>query len=207
VTDVFDASLRFPTVVFTVLFAIVILMWVFALSGILDVTGADAGEGLFEGALEPFGLDDVPITVVLSILAVLGWFVSVLAQIHLLGNISGTALVVASVLVGVGAGGVGLGLAVVAAPVLGRVFETAEAPSGRELVGRTAEIRSATVTTTSGYADAIWPDGPVSRVEVRVSRHGDVSAGDLHSGDLVLLVDWDEPNNAYTVSRFPADLS
>lgn len=193
--------------VFTVLFAIVIVLWMLALSGILDVTGAEAGDGFLDGVLEPFGLSEVPVTVVLSILAVLGWFVSVLAQIHLLDSISGTALVLGSILVGVGAGGVGLGLAVVAAPVLGRVFETAEAPSARELVGRTAEVRSATVTTTTGYADAVWPDGPVSRVEVRVSRHGDVAAGDLQAGDLVLLIDWDEPNNAYTVSRLPVDLS
>lgn len=193
--------------IFTVLFAVVIVLWMLALTGVLDVTGAESSDGFLDGALEPFGLSDVPVTVVVSILAVLGWFVSVLAQIHLLSGISGTVLVVASVLVGVGAGGVGLGLAVVAAPVLGRVFETAEAPSGRDLVGRTAEIRSTSVSTTSGYADAHWGDGPVSRVEVRVSRHGDVADGELQSGDTVVLVDWDEPNNTYTVARLPADLA
>lgn len=206
VSDVLEASFRFPTVVFTVLLAIVVGLWILSLVGVFDLAGAESGEGLLEGALEPIGLDDVPITVVLSFLAIAGWFVSVLAQIHLLGTLSGTALGLASVGVGIGAAGIGVGLAMVTGPPLARIFATAEAPSGRELVGRTAEVRSSTVTTTTGYADATWADGPVSRIEIRVSPHGDVAADDLRSGDIVMLVDWDEPNNTYTVARLPADL-
>lgn len=202
-----EASLDFPTVVFTCLGALCIVLWLLSFVGVVEVDGGDdAADGLFDDALEPLGIADVPLLVLVSIVAIVGWVVSVLAQLYLLESLTGLAFAAA----GVGVGLVGLAASVgvtrAVAPAISRALRPTLAAGAQELVGRVAEVRSHTVTSTSGYADTTWPDGRGERVNVRTSDHGEISAGALHSGDRVLLVAWDAADDTYLVARLPADL-
>jgi hypothetical protein len=204
--DVLRASLELPTVIFTGLLAVAFGMWLLSLLGVLDIE-ADGADGVLDDALEPLNLSEVPATVLLTLFALAGWFVSVLASVFLLDDRSGTALAMTAVVIGVGAAVVAIGVTLWLAPKLGRMFETAQAPSKRDLLGRIAEIRSETVTETNGRAEARWPDGTVSTIDVRTSPNSAIEPGVFRKGDTALIVDWRSETDDFIVDRVPPELS
>ena len=204
-SDVLRASIELPTIIFTALLAIVAFLWLFSLIGVLDIE-IDAADGLVDDVLEPLNVSEVPTTVVLTVFALAGWFVSVLASVFLLDGRSGTALAVWAVVIGVGAALCALGAVLWLAPKLAVVFVTTTAPSKRALLGRVAEVRSSTVTDTTGRGEATWPDGTASTVDLRTTAGSDVAAGELQRGDRALLVDWDEDTDDFIVGRVPPEL-
>ena len=204
--DVLRASIELPTIVFTALLAIAVLLWLFSLLGVFDFE-VDAGEGLVDDVLEPLELTDVPINILLTVFALTGWFVSVLASVFLLDDRSGTALAVWSLAVGLGAAIVALLVVMWIGPKLATVFVTKEAPSKRELLGRIVEIRSATVTAPTGRGEATWPDGTVSTVDLRTTGGAGIASGELARGDRALSVDWVEATDDFIVDRLPAELA
>ncbi len=197
--------MELPTIVFSALLVIAGAMWLLSLVGAIDIE-IDAADGLLDDALEPMNLSEVPATVVLTVFALSGWFVSVLASIFLLDDRVGTTLAITSIAVGVGAAIVAIGLVLWLSPRLALVFVTTTAPSKRELLGRIAEVRSATVTESSGRGEATWPDGTVSTVDLRTTAGTGVAPGELKRGDLALIVEWDEKSDDFFVGRVPAEL-
>lgn len=203
--EVLSASIEFPTLVFTALLAIAACMWLLSLVGAIDIE-IDAADGLLDDALEPLGLSEVPATVLLTVFALTGWFVSVLTSIYLLDGWLDTTAVLALVATGIGAALVALLLVVWLSPRLALVFVTTTAPSKRELLGRIAEVRSATVTESAGRGEATWPDGTVSTVDLRTTAGTGVAPGELKRGDLALIVEWNEATDDFFVGRVPAEL-
>lgn len=200
--DVLRTSVELPTIVFTAVLAIAALLWLLDLLGVVD-TQIEAADG----ALEPFELTDVPATILLTLFGLAGWFVSVLASVVLLDSRSGTALVVWSLAVGLASTIAALLTVMWLGPRLARVFSTGTIPSQRDLLGRIAEVRSATVTDTSGRGAATWPDGTVSTVDIRTTSGSSLAPGELRRGDLALLVDWNEATDDFIVDRVPAELA
>ncbi len=204
--DVLRASVELPTIIFTAILVICAGLWFLSLVGVLDLE-VDAADGLVDDALEPLNISEVPTTVLLTVFGLAGWFASVLASVFLLDSRTGAALAWLSVGVGVGAAFFGLAFMMWIAPKLAVIFKTKTAPSKRELLGRIAEVRSATVTETTGRGEATWPDGTVSTVDLRTVAGAGVSAGELKRGDLALLVDWDERTDDFFVDHVPAELA
>ena len=198
--------MELPTIIFTALLAIVAAMWLLSLIGALDIE-ADPGEGLLDDVLEPLNLSEVPSILLLTIVGLAGWFVSVLASVFLLDGRSGSALVVLSIVVGLAAAVAALLITSWIAPRLALAFETERAPSKRDLIGRTVEIRSATVTESTGRGEATWPDGTVSTVDIRTTSGASLGPGELSRGDCALLVDWNEETDDFIVDRLPKELS
>jgi hypothetical protein len=204
--DVLRASVELPTLIFTAILAIAAFMWLLSLIGVLDLE-IDATDGLLDNALEPLNLSEVPSTLMLTVFGLAGWFVSVLASVFLLDSKSGTALVFWAIGIGVAAAVVSLWFLVWIGPKLAQLFVTAEAPSKLDLLGRIAEVRSATVTESAGRGEATWPDGTVSTVDLRTTVGSGVVPGELKRGDLALLVDWNESSDDFIVGRVPAELT
>ena len=198
--------MELPTIIFTALLAVAAGLWLLSLIGAIDIE-VDAADGLVDDALEPLRLSEVPATILLTVFALAGWFVSVLASVFLLDSRSGASLAVWAAAIGVGAGAVALVVVMRVSPVLARVFVTQNAPSKRELLGRIVEIRSATVTESSGRGETTWPDGTVSTVDVRTAAGTGLAPGELKRGDRALLVEWDEVSDDYYVGRVPAELA
>jgi len=65
-----------------------------------------------------------------------------------------------------------------------------------ELVGREATVRSGRVDAGFGYADAIWDDGSMSRIDVR-----DGNALGLGPGDTIRLMSWNSDSATYGVTN------
>ncbi|MFT6763048.1 MAG: hypothetical protein ACJAXA_001703 [Candidatus Aldehydirespiratoraceae bacterium] len=181
-------------------------MWVLSFVGLLDLE-VDAADGLFDDALEPLNLSEVPATLLLTVFGLAGWFISVLASVFLLDSKSGTALALWSVGIGIAAALSSLWFVTQVGSKLALIFVTTTAPSKLELLGRIAEVRSATVTETAGRGEATWPDGTVSTVDLRTTAGSGVAPGELKRGDMALLVDWDESTNDFIVGHVPAELT
>jgi len=201
VRDVLDASVSLPTVIFTVIGLIALILWVISASGVIDADGVDEAAS---GVLGPLGLAEVPALILLTIIGVAGWAVSVLAHVYVLDRVDGTTfslLAVAVALLAVAAAG---GISMLIGPKLGRAMATTTTFAAADLVGRTAEIRSASVTAERGYADARLADGTTSRVDIRTIG-GD--APEFRTGDVVLLVQYDPDDNSYLVDEVPPELT
>lgn len=162
----------YPTVVFSVLLGIAVLYWICASLGLLNIHlgdltdhhhGMDHGHGADQpgnaegmaGLLAKLGLNGVPLTLIIAIIAAVGWMLSF--------YISGLA----KPLLPIGLAWVGnsvilllsLYLATWAAAFLIRplrpLFKKAQASGQKILTGRTATVRSLRVDSQFGEAELI----------------------------------------------------
>lgn len=217
-------ALAFPTVLFSFALLVVIAFWLLALMGGVSAHGhgGHAGHGGHgdggghggrgghghdgehghgrggEGLLAAAGLGGVPVTVVLSLLTAVAWFVS----------LAGSAL-----LDGAGAHGLLrflLGIAVLAVALAGawaatwvlvrplrRLFPEVVPPSRRDFVGSLCVIRTGRVGTDFGQAEVTAPDGSSAVVQVRQTGGDDFAAGST-----ALLYEYEPAGEFFWVAPF-----
>lgn len=199
----------FPTAIYSVLLLVVTTHWLLSALGILDIDTVDglllpddAGMGHADGAehggiggiLMKFGLQGVPVMIVFTIIAVVGWAFCYFIDLHMLARLGpGPVRIVGGVATAVG----GLLLSIpiaraVLAPVR-RALRRYEPVSQRPLLGRYAEVRSPEITQTHGTA-CVDDGGAGLILQVRA----DVS-GRFVRGDRVVLIEYLEEQNAYRV--------
>lgn len=210
--DFLAAAFGFPAVLFTFLLVLVAGYWLLVVFGVLGADGADGADlgadggpdgGVDSGGfLSSFGFGGVPVTVVLSLLVAVGWFVS-LAGTGLLNDLGvgtlarvGIALVV--LLVAVVAGGLAARLLV---RPLRPLFAGAENTTRSAFVGRLCVIRTGRVTTDFGQAEVTAADGSSAIVQVRQS--GDAP---LTAGSTALIYDYDADGEFFRVTPVDAAL-
>lgn len=177
--DFVDAALSFPAVVLSALLAFVLLYWLLVLLGTFDLEVADGD--LLDGA----GLGGVPVTVVVSVLVLVAWFVALIGGLLLLGTggvvgtLGRTGVLLVALLAGL------LAARLVAVP-LRRVFADVPAPSRVDFVGRECVVRTGRVTTGFGQAEVTAADGSSAIVQVRqTGEHA------LTAGSRALIFDYD----------------
>ncbi|WP_441349483.1 hypothetical protein [Streptomyces sp. RKAG337] len=211
-------ALAFPTVLFSFALLVVIGFWLLALMGGVSAHGHGghgAGHGGHgdggghghsqnshgpggEGLLTAAGLDGVPVTVVLSLLTAVAWFVS----------LAGSAL-----LDGAGAHSpvrVLLGIAVLAVALAGawsatwllvrplrRLFPEVRPLSRRDFVGSLCVIRTGRVGTDFGQAEVTAPDGSSAVVQVRQTGEDTFA-----SGSTALLYEYEPAGEFFWVAPF-----
>lgn len=193
-TEFWDAATTPVALIFFVPLAVSLIAWLISMFGIFDVD-ADAIDGMPGDTLDSVGLGDAPPLLALTVVSAIAWFLAVVAALFVLNPLTGMALLFASVAVLMVAlvAAVWLGAKIVR-PV-GRLLETATAPSAAELVGQLAVVRSGRVDASFGYADAKWPDGTESRIDIR-----DGQGLDLQTGDQVRLMSWDPATSSFVVT-------
>ncbi|MEU7865265.1 hypothetical protein [Dactylosporangium sp. NPDC049140] len=152
-----DAVFEFPTFLFTFLLALVVLYWVAVLFGGADIEAFEAVD---------IGLGGMPVTVAVSVVVTVGWFVSLAAMTVLGGPVLGGVVLLAALFAGL--------LAVLP---LRRLFPTTTGDSRTAFVGRTCVIRTGTVTETFGQAEVTAADGSSAIVQVRQTGADSFSAG------------------------------
>jgi len=220
VNELFEASLRFPTVVFTIALGITLIYWVFVLLGALDidllgggdVSGAakgigDAMVGGAKGGAEALhghgggdgvdhdggllGLSNVPITISISFVVLSGWCLSLLGS-HYGGKVLGSSALIGLVVLAL-AFVVALLVAAVLVRPLAPVFKIREGKSNKDYVGHVCTVTTGHVD--DGFGQATIEDGPdVLVIPVRCDR-----TGALARGSKALVVDFDAARNAYIV--------
>lgn len=211
------AAFTFPAIVFSFALIVVALYWVLvALGGLgVDVLDGDApdghvpdgdagGDGATGGWTAALGLSGVPVTVTLSLLIALCWFLSLSGGVLLAGlGVTGAALAAASLLVLVAAVIAGwLGTRLLIRP-LRRVFTQGRSPSNADFVGRMCVVRTGRVDAGFGQAEVTAADGSSAIVQVRTPPGEGTGLG---GGGSALIYDYDPAGGFFLVMPYDADL-
>ena len=209
-----QASLEFPTIVFTVALGIVLVYWLFVLIGALDIDllggghdvdiggghdvgGHDVGhdahdggdaDGDAGGVWHALGLGSVPLTISVSMIALVAWCASLLSMRYIAtGADLWKWIVVPAALI------VALPLAALLVRPLAPVFEIKEGKTHADYVGSVCTITSNTVDESFGYADIV--DGG-SIVQIAVRCDADKK---LARGDKALVIEHDADKRVFVV--------
>ncbi len=226
--EFFSAALAFPTVIFSLLLIPVLLYWLTVLVGamdleILDGAGSaegvevdapdadggddgDDGEGHGHGLLASLGLSGVPLTLSLSLLIVLSWFVSFAGTVFWRTR----GISVSGWLLGLG---VGLGILLVALVssfgitrmVVARLrplLATRHAQGREEFVGKVCTVTTGRVDANFGQAEVKDPQGAVLLIQVRCLKENP-----LQRGHQALIYDYQNEQEVFLVAPLKAGMN
>lgn len=208
----FQNIASFPTAVFTFLLAVCVLYWLAAILGVVDIDFLDfdlpesmaepglnqtsdlSSSNVLAGLLLRFGLQGVPVTIILTLMALIGWlicyyvvhFLFVMIPDGFLRYVAGLPVLAASLYVAA------LLTAVVIKP-LRPFFTKAQQGVVKQLLGQKALVRTSKVTNTFG--EAVLEDGGAGLI-LKVRTVGDQA---FNKGDVVVLLEYRAEDNTYRV--------
>ncbi|GAA0858719.1 hypothetical protein [Aliiglaciecola litoralis] len=194
----------FPTVIFTIPLIVLMLFWLLAFAGLVDMEIFDLdsdinpdstidGKASASGTsfLETLGLDGVPLTVALTLIDLYAFALVYLMRKYLTplfdGVISATAIGGIMALLAVV---VAVPLAALCIKPLRRFFETHEGTNKQHMIGYICTLTTGKVT--EDFGQAITEDG--QSLSVRAS-----TPNDMIKGARVALIDFDSVTDTYTV--------
>lgn len=200
-TPFYQNIFSFPTAVFTIFLGVCTLFWLVAVLGFIDIDFFDVDSNLetgeisgIGGILFKFGLNGVPLTIVISLLAFFGWICSYIT-VALINPIVPTRLL--EILVGVpifvAVSYVSVLITSVALRPLRRFFKKLETTSVKHIIGGVALVRSSVVNASFG--EARFEDGGAGML-LRVRSRGDM---EYKQGDRVVLLEYDALSGIYYV--------
>ncbi|TQV75986.1 DUF1449 domain-containing protein [Exilibacterium tricleocarpae] len=198
----------FPTVFFTFFLILTLLFWLVAVLGLVDIdafdipgTDLEIGDGntstpdAVAGVILKLGLNGVPLSVVISLVSLIGWFISY-NTVHFFSYLipsAGLARFLVGLPVLLGA----LYLSVLATGFLIRplrpLFKKMQRHTEKMVLGQTAVVRTSRVDP--GFGEAIFDDGGAGLIlKVRASE-----GQQFGKGDRVVLIEYLKDANAYRV--------
>ncbi|WUH92950.1 hypothetical protein OG900_24450 [Streptomyces sp. NBC_00433] len=162
--------------------------------------GRPDGHGGEAGALAAAGLGGVPVTVVLSLLVALSWFITLAGSAALRGTHAGgpVRFLIALAVTAAALVGAWSGTWLLVRP-LRRLFPDVRPPSREDFVGQVCVIRTGSVTARFGQAEVAAPDGSTAVVQVR--QTGEDA---FRSGGSALLYAYDPDGEFFWVAPFDA---
>lgn len=213
-TELLQASTRFPTVVFTIALGIALVYWLFVLLGALDLDllggghhdldlggghdvgggggdaggDADAGDVDGGGVWHSLGLGAVPITISVSVIVLVCWCASLLSTTYIAGDSSWIRIILFPLVI------------IVAFPVasllvrpLAPVFKIKEGKFNADYVGSLCTITTNSVEPNFGFAN-IEDGHSLVQIAVRCDR-----PGKLARGDKALIIEFDPERRTFVV--------
>jgi Protein of unknown function (DUF1449) len=205
-------SASFPTAIFTVFLLISVIYWITAMFGFVDLDvldidvpeadghmslNAQAEHGFAEsvsGLLMKLGLNGVPLTIVITFIALIGWAISSLLSRYL-GEIFGYGWVHYLTGVPIFLGSLYIAVLTTAQIIkpLRVFFSRIDQNVQKKVLGQTAIVRSSRVD--NDFGEAFLDDGGAGLI-LKVRTRGE----DIFShGDKVVLLDYDANTNSYKV--------
>ena len=171
-SSLFAALTSFPAVVYTVLLGVVLVYWLLAIIGLVDfeagadmdigadaADAGDAGDGGPEGLsglaawLVAFGLNGVPFSIVVSLLALVGWFLTGMASLTLLPLVPDALRWAAGAGVLLAAAALSIVIAAQLVRPMRGLFVTHRAISNAALVGQVCKVLTGVVDERQGRAE------------------------------------------------------
>lgn len=188
----------FPTIIFTILLIVLMLFWLMAFAGLMDIeifdinVDADSDADAAGGWLESLGLDGVPLVVVLTLVDIYAFAFTYLARKYLTALLDGllTATAIGFV-VAIFAVVVAIPIAAICCKPLRKVFHTHQAVAKTDLDGLICTVTTETVTETFGQATA--DDGMVYSVRANTPN-------DLCKGSRIVLLEYSMEHDSYIVA-------
>jgi hypothetical protein len=211
VTEFISVVAGFPTVVFSVLLAVIFLYWLLAIAGAVDIDvldfdvdmdtdfDADApGIGGLTGLLSTLGLSGPPVTVILSLLIVLSWLLSYFSSAHLLSLFStGTLHYIVGAVLSVLCLAVSIPITALIIKPLKGMFVVHGAKSKSHYTGSLCKITTLEVTDKFGQAEI--DDGEAGIIISVRNRY----PNDLKKGDKAVVISYDQNKGVYEVEPVP----
>lgn len=202
----------FPTIVFTFVLLLVVLYWLIAILGFIDIDFLDFDLPDAEGAMEinpdtgmstsnvlggmmlRYGLAGIPVTIIISFITLFGWLICYYAAHFLLGFVpSGFFRFLIGIPILLGS----LYLAVLITSVIIRplrpLFQKAQQETVKKVLGQTVVVRTSRVDNDFGEANL--EDGGAGLI-LKVRTKGDQV---FAKGDRVVLLERLDGDNIYRV--------
>lgn len=220
-SSLFAALTSFPAVVYTVLLGVVLVYWLLAIIGLVDFeAGADmdigadaadagdigdAGDGGPEGLsglaawLVAFGLNGVPFSIVVSLLALVGWFLTGMASLTLLPLVPDALRWAAGAGVLLAAAALSIVIAAQLVRPMRGLFVTHRAISNAALVGQMCKVLTGVVDERQGRAEVAQRGAGIN---IRVWAPAPNS---LRRGDAALITEYDPARQRYRIDALPPD--
>jgi len=212
--QLFITASQFPTAIYSVLLAIMVIYWLVGLFGLVDLdfsgdidvdidmdadVDANMSVGGLTGLFLTFGLTGVPFTVIISIVILVCWLISVYLQFYLLTWLPvGWLYYLVGSIVEAGVFLLSLPITALLIRPLKGFFKSVEAVKNRHLVGKDATVTTTTISETFGQVK-VFNDGAEILLDVRCDpKHT------LAMGDKVLLIEYMQATNTYIVSPYPS---
>ncbi|GAA5786699.1 hypothetical protein GCM10007860_23080 [Chitiniphilus shinanonensis] len=194
-----DTITCFPTAIWTVLLGVVLVYWLAAMLGLVDIDAVDLdGEvGDFadlSGKLMALGLGGVPFSIVVSLIALVGWVVSGLAGQYLLAWLPDLLRYIAGVAVLLASAAVALPVTAMALRPMRGLFVTHNAISNPALVGSACRVLTLEVTERFGRAE-VATGGAGINIRVRAA-----TPNPLTKGSQAVIIDYDAGGGIYTIA-------
>ena len=198
----------FPTAIFTFILALCVLYWLLAVFGIVDIDFLDI-EGIetdFEldsevstadaltGVMLKFGLNGVPVTIIISFLSLFGWLASYYS-VHFLSPLipEGILYYLFGLLVFIAAFWLALLLTAIIVRLLRPFFYKVEQQTIKRVLGQSAVVRTSKVT--GSFGEAVLNDGGAGLI-LKVRSINDQT---FAKGDKVVLLEYLANENIYRV--------
>ncbi len=198
----------FPTAIFTFILALCVLYWLLAVIGIvdidvLDIDGIDSDFDLgsevstanaVAGVMLKFGLNGVPVTIIISFLSLFGWLASYYS-VHYLSPLipEGILYYLFGLLILIVTFWLAVLLTAMIVKLLRPFFHKVEQQTIKRVLGQSAIVRSSKVTDSSG--EAFFNDGGAGLIlKVRSSKEQT-----FVKGDKVVLLEYLKNENIYRV--------
>lgn len=207
-----NSMLSFPTVIFSFFLCICVILWLLTILGLFGFEAVDvdvdadidfdvgdlagnhgsvAGEAM--GFLSRFGLNGVPITLMVTLLSLYGWMIAFFSQSLLLSHLGGLFYYLGGIAVFVGALIISVFLTGKTCKPLRGIFKSQDAVSNRQLLGHVAVVRS--LSSDGSFGQALLEDGGAGLLLqiCAYPEHG------IKSGNRVVLLDYQAETGAYRV--------
>ena len=218
--ELYTEALRWYNLPWSIMLALMMLYWIIATIGVIDLDSLDfdlsldanadidadadidtnVGGGVFAGILEFIHLGSLPLMVVLSGLVICAWSFAIIGNYYLnptnIGFL-GFGISFAVSLPGVVVSSLTLWPVAVLYKRLGNKTD-----GNLTMIGRTCKVRSDRVDASFGQAEISTPEGPLI-VNVRLASE----SGPLIEGDSALIISEDVEHMLYTVRKISNELT
>ena len=204
--DLWQILSGYPTSIYTVLIGVLLIFWLFAILGALDMDVISFDSDIdfdldgdieipgFVGLLHTLGFTGVPFTIVLTVLIFLAWIFSYAASAYVLPWVPTMVL---KIIVGTG---VLVGSLLLAVPLTTKIVSPLrklavenKAKSNKDFLGSNCKVTSLTVDETFGQGK-VQTLGASLVVRIRAPVPNEIK-----KGDIVRPISYDEADNVFHV--------
>lgn len=206
-----STAFSFPTLIFSVLLALISVYWFFTILGLFDIEILDfdfdldmeldyAGEappiGGLAGVMIALGLTGLPVTIIISFIILFAWFFTYISSLYLL------SLLDVGIWFWLATAGTILFALMLSVPVtifltkpMQRFFRVSYATKSHELLGESCQVISSEVTATYGEAQLHKKENHFI-FQVRNAQKNNIK-----KGDSVILLEYNQKQNYYLVKQ------
>lgn len=209
----YENASSFPTAFFTFFLVLSLLFWLISVLGLIDIgvldlpdldaSGADAGSHSHSSASLPdavagvilkLGLNGVPLTVVVTLISIIGWVISYFIVYFFFEYIAdGLLRYLVGIPVLLGSLYIAARITAVCIRPLRKLFVSMQQHTDKIILGQVAVVRTSRVDNQFG--EALYEDGGAGLI-LKVRTTGDES---FKKGDKVVLFEYRAQENIYRV--------